>query len=154
MKDNLARLKRLQTALASLKTATNIKPRLVAAKELTAILKKLGAFSPAAPQGADDDYSDNPNDENYRYADTGYIAGSHKEKASSRIKDLAKDGVTVKATDIEWDEIEADPLLAEDVIKKSNILGNVDYQAFRDKDVEAGTAFMIQKVFSSIAAGG
>lgn len=152
MKDKLARLKRLQTALASLKAASDLKSRISAAKELTDILKELGTFNLAAPQGADDDYSDNPNDENYRYADTGYIAGSHKEKASSRIKDLAKDGVTVKATDIEWDEIEADPLLAEDVIKKSNILGNVDYQALRDKDVEAGTAFMIQKVFSSIAA--
>ena len=164
MKQKLAQLKRLQTALASLQAATDIKARLIAAKKLTDILKDVGAISPLTlkevQQAAtvyelnntgDDDYSDNPNDENYRYADTGYIAGSHKERASSRIKDLAKDGITVKATDIEWDEIEADALVAEDVIKKSNIMGNVDYQALKDQNVEAGTAYLIQKVLASVA---
>ena len=164
MKQKLAQLKRLQTALASLQAATNIKARLMAAKKLTDILKDIGAIAPLTlkevRQAAanyelsstdDDEYSDNPNDENYRYADTGYIAGSHKERASSRIKDLAKDGITVKATDIEWDEIEADALVAEDVIKKSNIMGNVDYQALKDQNVEAGTAYLIQKVLASVA---
>ncbi|MGP4716881.1 LPD1 domain-containing protein [Psychrobacter sp. T6-6] len=164
MKQKLAQLKRLQTALASLQAATDIKARLIAAKKLTDILKDIGAISPLTlkevQQAAtvyelnntgDDDYSDNPNDENYRYADTGYIAGSHKERASSRIKDLAKDGITVKATDIEWDEIEADALVAEDVIKKSNIMGSVDYQALKDQNVEAGTAYLIQKVLASVA---
>ncbi|GAA0319147.1 LPD1 domain-containing protein [Psychrobacter aestuarii] len=97
-----------------------------------------------------DSRSDNPSDENYRYADTGYIAGSHKERASNRIKELAKDGVTVKATDIEWDEIESNPLIAEDVIKKSNIMGSVDYQALKNQDMEAGTAYLIQKVLASV----
>lgn len=164
MKQKLAQLKRLQTALASLQAATDIKARLIAAKKLTDILKDISAISPLTlkevQQAAtvyelnntgDDDYSDNPNDENYRYADTGYIAGSHKERASSRIKDLAKDGITVKATDIEWDEIEADALVAEDVIKKSNIMGNVDYQALKDQNVEAGTAYLIQKILASVA---
>lgn len=92
---------------------------------------------------SDDGYSDNPNDGNYRYANTGYIAGSQKERASSRIKDLAKEGITVKATDIEWGQIEADALVAEDVIKKANMVGNVDYQVLKDQDVEAGTAYLI-----------
>lgn len=160
MKQKLAQLKRLQTALASLQAATNIKARLTAAKELTNVLKDIGAIGnltlkevrqAAKDYELDGEYSDNPNDENYRYADTGYIAGSHKERASSRIKDLAKDGITVKATDIEWDEIEADALVAEDVIKKSNIMGNVDYQALKDQNVEAGTAYLIQKVLASVA---
>ena len=164
MKQKLIQLKRLQTALAGLQAATNIKARLMAAKKLTDILKDIGAIGPLTlkevRQAAadyelsstdDDEYSDNPNDENYRYADTGYIAGSHKERASSRIKDLAKEGITVKATDIEWDEIEADALVAEDVIKKSNIMGNVDYQALKDQNVEAGTAYLIQKVLASVA---
>jgi len=164
MKQKLAQLKRLQTALTSLQAATNIKARLMAAKELTNVLKDIGAIGnltlKEVRQAAkdyeldgefDDEYSDNPNDENYRYADTGYIVGSHKERASSRIKDLAKDGITVKATDIEWDEIEADALVAEDVIKKSNIMGNVDYQALKDQNVEAGTAYLIQKVLASVA---
>lgn len=48
---------------------------------------------------------------------TQYIVGSHTEHASSCIKDLAKGGITVKATDIGWDEIGSDALIAEDVIK-------------------------------------
>lgn len=165
MKQKLVKLRRLQTAIISLQAATGIKARIEAAKELTNVLKDIGAIVYVTLEGArqaaagyeelngtsDDDYSDNPNDENYRYADTGYIAGSHKERASSRIKELAKEGITVKATDIEWDEIEADALVAEDVIKKANIMGNVDYQALKNQDVEAGTAYLIQKVLASVA---
>lgn len=152
MKEKLARLKRLQTALASLKAANDIKSRVSTAKELTAILKDLGVFNLESPQGVDDDYSDNANADNYRYADTGHITGAHKERASNRIKELAKEGQTVKSTDIEWDEIESDALLAEDLIKKSNILGDVDYQLLKDADVDAGTALMIQKVLASVGA--
>lgn len=165
MKQRLAKLKLLQTALASLQAAIDIKARLTAAKELINVLREIGAIGSLTlkevRQAAadyeeldgvnEDEYSDNPNDENYRYADTGYIAGSHKERASSRIKDLAKEGITVKATDIEWDEIEADALVAEDVIKKANIMGNVDYQALKDQNVEAGTAYLIQRVLASVA---
>lgn len=151
MKEKLAILKRLRTALASFKASDNIQSRASTAKDLLAVLKELGVFNLESPQGVDDDYSDNANDANYRYADTGHIAGAHKERASNRIKELAKDGQTIKATDIEWDEIESDELLAEDVIKKSNIMGEVDYRALKDGGVDAGTAFMIQKVFASIA---
>ncbi|ERL55211.1 hypothetical protein [Psychrobacter aquaticus] len=164
MKQRLAKLKRLQTALASLQSAIDIKARLTAAKELTNVLKDIGALGyltlkevrQAAADyelngAGEDDYSDNPNDENYRYADTGYSAGSHKECASSRIKDLAKDGITVKATDIEWEEIESDALIAKGVIKKPNIMENVDYQALKDQKVEAGIAYLIQKFLASVA---
>lgn len=97
------------------------------------------------------EYSDNPNDDNYRYADTGYIAGSKKELASNRIKELAKDGVAVKVKDIDWSEIETDALLAESLIKKSNIMGQVDYNELKDNGIEPGTAFLIQKVLASVA---
>lgn len=164
IKQRLAKLKLLQTALLSLQAAIDIKTRLTAAKELTNVLREIGAIGnltlkevrQAAADyeldgASDDEYSDNPNDEKYRYADTGYITGSHKERASSRIKDLAKEGIAVKATDIEWDEIEVDSLVAEDVIKKANIMGNVDYQALKDQNVEAGTAYLIQRVLASVA---
>ena len=163
MKEKLAKLKLLQVALASLKSATDIKSRLTSAKQLTAALKELGAIgsltlgeakdeaSNIPDLDTNDDYSDNINDDNYRYADTGHIAGAHKEQAKNRIKELAQDGQTVKDTDIEWDEIESDPLLAEDVIKKSNIMGEIDYQAMRDSGGDAGTAFIIQKVLASVA---
>lgn len=178
-KDKLKLLSELTSAIIDLKSkaADDKKGRLASAQKLTKVLAKLVPLNPITvdevrqkgrdakeadtdnvemasvdDSAAEDEYSDNPNDENYRYADTGYIAGSHKERASNRIKDLAKEGITVKATDIEWDEIEADPLIAEDMIKKSNILGDVDYQALKDKDVDAGTAYLIQKVLASIGA--
>lgn len=89
MKQRLAKLKLLQTALSSLQAATNIKARLTVAKELTNVLKDIDAIENLTlkeVRQAADDYSDNPNDENYRYADTGYIAGSHKERASNLLK--------------------------------------------------------------------
>ncbi len=98
-----------------------------------------------------DGFSDNPNDDNYRYADTGYIAGSKKELASNHIKQLAKDGVAVKVKDIDWSEIETDALLAESLIKKSNIMGQVDYNELKDNGIEPGTAFLIQKILASVA---
>lgn len=151
--DGIARLKPLQAAVSALNAASDAISRVKAGAALVKVMRDLGLLDAPAAIGdnQEDDYSDNPNDDNYRYADTGYIAGSLKEEASSRIKDLAKDGLTVKATDIEWDEIESDPLLAEDVIKKANIIGDIDYQAMKDDGGDAGTAFIIQKVFASIA---
>lgn len=155
----------INNAVLATTTATTDMQRAQAVIELVAVLTRLGFMGAGKPasvnddvellQGVtddvEDDYSDNPNDENYRYADTGYIAGSHKEQAGKRIKDLSKDGQTVKTTDIEWDEIESDPLFAEDIIKKSNIIGEVDYQAMKDAGGDAATAFMIQKVLASVA---
>ncbi len=159
--ERLKLLAELMAALTELQAITNKKMIPQAAQKLTAVLIKLGyatnaVDAPAKPltmttDVIEDDYSDNPNDENYRYADTGYIAGSHKERASSRIKDLAKEGLTVKTTDIDWEEIEADALIAEDVIKKANILGEIDYQALKDQGMKAGTAYLIQKVIASIS---
>lgn len=156
IKNNLSKIKELQKATAEVQAAANAVSRIKASARLIAILKGMGLYDPPADSvvdGADldDGYSDNVNDDNYRYADTGYIAGSQKEKVGKRIKQLSKDGHTVKSTDIEWDEIEADELFAEDVIQKKNILGEIDYQAMKDADGDAGTAFIIQKVFASIA---
>ncbi len=157
IKDNLSKIKELQKATAEVQAAANAVSRIKASQRLIELLKSMGVYDQnqhdiiGEEDEADDEYSDNTNDENYRYADTGYIAGSHKEKAAKRIKELAKDGHTVKDTDIEWDEIEADALFAEDVIKKANILGDIDYQAMKDAGGDAGTAFIIQKVFASIA---
>lgn len=156
IKNNLGKIKELQKATAEVQAAANAVSRIKASARLITILKGMGLYNPPADtdiDGADldDGYSDNVNDDNYRYADTGYIAGSQKEKVGKRIKQLAKDGHTVKSTDIEWDEIEADELFAEDVIQKKNILGEIDYQAMKDADGDAGTAFIIQKIFASIA---
>lgn len=156
IKNNLSKIKELQEATAEVQAAADAVSRIKASARLIEVLKSMGLYNPPADtaiNGADldDGYSDNVNDDNYRYADTGYIAGSQKEKVGKRIKQLAKDGHTVKSTDIEWDEIEADELFAEDVIQKKNILGDIDYQAMKDAGGDAGTAFIIQKVFASIA---
>lgn len=162
-KSKIAELTTLQQALTELQAATNPIKRVVAGKALMDALKGMGLYSQnhneatlagAEAEGTDnedDEYSDSPNDDNYRYADTGYIAGSQKEKASLRIKSLAQEGKTVKVTDIEWDEIEADSLIAEDVIKKANIMGDIDYQSMKDGGGDAGTALLIQKVLASVA---
>lgn len=157
IKSNLSNITALQSATAEVQAANNAIARIKASTRLIEVLKSMGLYGQNEDNiigdgnAIEDDYSDNTNDENYRYADTGYIAGSHKEKASKRIKDLAKDGQTVKATDIEWDEIEADELIAEDVIKKTNIMGTIDYQEMKDSGVEAGTAFIIQKILASVS---
>ena len=158
IQDNLAAINDIKLASANMQSASGITEQLRAISELTAVLTRLGLMGGSANAektqndvSDNDDFSDNVNDENYRYADTGYISGSHKEQAKNRIKELAQDGQTVKDTDIEWDEIESDPLLAEDMIKKSNIMGEVDYQTMKDSDGDAGTAFMIQKVLASVA---
>ena len=44
MKQKLAELKQLQTALASLQAATDIKARLTAAKEFTNVLREISAI--------------------------------------------------------------------------------------------------------------
>lgn len=156
IQDNLAAINDIRLASDNMQSAIGITNQLKAINELTAVLTRLGLMGSTDTEKTQndvsgDDFSDNVNDENYRYADTGYISGSHKEQAKNRIKELAQDGQTVKDTDIEWDEIESDPLLAEDMIKKSNIMGEVDYQAMKDSDGDAGTAFMIQKVLASVA---
>ena len=156
IKNNLHNIMALQKATAAMQAANDPIARIKAGTRLIELLKSMGLYDQnqdaiiGDSDATEDEYSDNTNAENYRYADTGYIAGSHKEKASKRIKDLAKDGHTVKASDIEWDEIEADPLFAEDVIQKSNIIGEIDYQAMKDAGGDAGTAFIIQKVFAAI----
>ena len=158
--NRLQNIQALQDAIAVLKSATATTERFTALKNLTDVLTRLGYIGSAKPaslpddepiNNPDDDYSDNISDDNYRYADTGYISGSYKEQAKNRIKELAQDGQTVKDTDIEWDEIESDPLFAEDMIKKSNIMGEIDYQAMKDSGGDAATAFIIQKVLASVA---
>ena len=159
-KDKIRNISALNAAIVELQGATKPLDKITASQRLIDLLRSMGLYEPSIEIDTDaetdaetdaDKYSNNPNDENYRYADTGYIAGAHKELAGNRIKELAKDGLTVKSTDIEWDEIESDALFAESMIKKSNIMGNIDYQAMQDKNMRAGTAFLIQKVFASIA---
>lgn len=102
----------------------------------------------ASLDGEDDD----PNSPNYRFRDTGYVAGSRKELAASRIRSAAKSGMMVRATDIDWEEIEQNPREAQELIKKSNLFGVVDWDKLRDGGMEPGAGFLVDRVYASIAA--
>jgi hypothetical protein len=94
----------------------------------------------------------NPNSKDYRYKDTGYIAGSRKEMAANYIKRMAKDGKHINAKDIDWQGIEENPRQAKQLITKSNIFGKVDWDSLRDGGMTGGTAFLLDRVYASVGA--
>jgi phospholipid N-methyltransferase len=95
---------------------------------------------------------DNPNSPNYRYADTGHIAGSRKEQAASQVITRAKkDGARVFATAIDWDDLEQNPREAKELITKSNLFGTVDWHALRDAGMTPGAGFLVDRIYASIA---
>lgn len=86
-----------------------------------------------------------------RFADTGYIAGSRKEMAASFIRDAGKNKRQLGVTDIDWLAIEENPREAGAVIVKANVIGETDYEALVDGGMKPATAFLISKVYASIA---
>lgn len=118
--------------------------------QINAILAKLGAAT-AEQKAPADELSDDPNSPNYRYKDTGYIADSRKERAALQIKQWAAEGRSVKATEIDWDAIEQNPRAAALTITKSNLFGQTDWEKAKSAGMEPGTAFLIDRVYASIA---
>lgn len=102
------------------------------------------------PAPEDDGLSDDPNSPNYRYRDTGDIAGSRKAMAAERIKLAAKNGERLRRTDIDWGEIEKNPREARELIKKSNLFGKVDWEGLKASGMEPGAGFLIDRVYASI----
>lgn len=98
----------------------------------------------------DDGLSDDPNAENYRFKDTGYIGGSRKEMAAQQIKIAAKEGKQVRATDVDWDEIEQNPRQAKLLITKSNLFGKVDWDGLKEGGMEPGAGFLVDRVYASV----
>lgn len=96
---------------------------------------------------------DNPNSPNYRYQDTGYVAGSRKELAASTIKQAAKTGRRVNANEVDWEAIEENPREAKALITKSNLFGVVNWDALREQGMEPGAGFLIDRVYASIGTG-
>lgn len=99
----------------------------------------------------DDGLSDDPNAENYRWKDTGYIADSRKELAASLIRKAKESGQRVLATDLDWEEVEKNPRAAAEIIIKSNLFGAVDWDKLRGDGMEPGAGFLIDRVYASIA---
>ena len=99
-----------------------------------------------------DDSTWDPNSENYRFRDTGYIAGARKEQAALYITRSAKEGVRVNAKEVDWNGIEENPRTAEKLIVKSNIFGEVDWNGLREKGMSGSAAFLIDRIYASAGA--
>ena len=97
-----------------------------------------------------DDLSWNPNDENYRYKDTGYIAGARKELALSQIRLAGRNKERLRDTDIDWEGVEENKRAAKKVITKSNIFGQVDWDSLKENGMTGGAAFLIDRVYAMI----
>lgn len=92
-----------------------------------------------------------PNSEEYKYRDTGYIGGSRKEIASLQIKELQKSGQTVIVREIDWSDLEENPREAESLVLKRNLFGLVDWDEIEKTGMEPGAGFLIDRVYSSLA---
>ena len=98
----------------------------------------------------EDAYSLNPNAENYAYKDTGYIAGSQREKVQITLKRKAEAGETVNIGDVDWNALEENSRTAAQLITKDNIIGKIDYQKMKDKGIDSKAAAMITSIYRSI----
>jgi len=94
----------------------------------------------------------NPKSEDYRYKDTGYIAGSRKETAANYIKRMARDKNHVSEKDIDWQGIEENPRQAKQLITKSNIFGKVDWGTLKESGMTGSAAFLVDRVYASVGA--
>ncbi|QEJ94656.1 hypothetical protein FUT79_05190 [Treponema phagedenis] len=92
-----------------------------------------------------------PNSEQYRYRDTGYIAGSRKELAQNYIKQMAKAEEQILEHEIDWEGLEENPRMAKELIKKSNVFGKVNFNTLIKNGMARGAAFLIDRVYASVA---
>jgi Large polyvalent protein-associated domain 1 len=106
--------------------------------------------SVASPAPAVTDDADDPSSPAYRYADTGYIAGSRKDQASQIIRRAKVDGAQVLITSIDWGELEENPREAKELITKSNLFGLVNWDALKAGGMEPGAGFLVDRVYAAI----
>ncbi len=142
----------LASKVTELQSELSALARVRVSREVLELLAKLEVDldRPLSEEGADDGLSDDPNAENYRYRDTGYIAGSRKELAEALIKRAKDEGRQVLATDLDWEEIERNPRAAAEIITKSNLFGQTDWEALQAGGMSAATGFLIDRVYASI----
>ncbi|MFJ3685573.1 LPD1 domain-containing protein [Pseudomonas sp. NPDC090208] len=123
------------------------------------IRKQLGAPALPVPQmdaeaaaenAADDGLSDDPNSDNYRYADVGYIPGSRKEEAAGAIRKARSEGRMLRGSDIDFAAIEQNPREARALVVKSNLFGVVDWAELRESGTDPAAAYLMDRVYSSL----
>ncbi|MBO7692521.1 MAG: hypothetical protein J6T10_07820, partial [Methanobrevibacter sp.] len=113
-------------------------------------LPKIGINYGDRISAMEDAVSLNPNDVNYAYKDTGYIAGSQKEKIQDFWKRKKESGEGTTIEEIDWTSLEENPRYAEQQITKANILGDIDYNSFREKGMDSRAAYLASRVFAAI----
>lgn len=133
-----------------------------ATTEALALYTQLGGAVRGAPASisaeqaslaADDDgLSDDPNSENYRYKDTGYISGSRKEQATASIKAARDAGQMLRTSDIDFKAIEENPRQARELIKKANLFGQVDWEGLQQDGMPPEVGYLIDRLYASIGA--
>ena len=140
----------VHAALADDRTEPHLRPRLEQqARALTEASLRHANETMLEPEGSDL-LSDDPASPNYRYRDTGYVAGSRKEMAAAVIRSSAREGKQVLPTQIDWNELEQNPREARDLITKSNLFGLVDWDGLRERGMEPGAGFLVDRVYASI----
>jgi hypothetical protein len=113
-------------------------------------LPKIGINYGDRISAMEDSVSLNPNAVNYAYKDTGYIAGSQKEKIQDFWKRKKESGEGTSIEEIDWTSLEENPRYAEQQITKANILGDIDYNSFREKGMDSRAAYLASRVFAAI----
>lgn len=113
-------------------------------------LPKIGVNYGERISAMEDSVSLNPNDVNYAYKDTGYIAGSQKEKIQDFWKSKRESGEGTSIEEIDWNSLEENPRYAQQQITKANILGDIDYNSFKEKGMDSRTAYLASRVFAAI----
>ena len=103
---------------------------------------------PAADTGTYDDLD--PSSPNYRYRDTGYVAGSRKEDAAKMLRQAKRDGAQVRGTAIDWDVLEQNPREAKEVITKSHLFGAVDWDGLKANGMEPGAGFLVDRIYAAV----
>ena len=98
-----------------------------------------------------DELSDDPNSPNYRFKDTGYVAGAKKELAAARLKAEKAAGDILRSKDIDWDTLEENPREANALITKANIIGKPDWESLKASGVEPQAAWLMDKIYRAVA---
>ena len=120
--------------------------------ELGVSLPETGDASSAESESVFEPVADdmNPNSPNYRYRDTGHVAGSRKEMAAQQIRSAGKSGTRLRATDVDWDQIEQNPREAKQLITKSNLFGTVEWELLRVGGMLPAAGYLLDRVYASI----
>ena len=87
----------------------------------------------------------------YKYKDIGHIPGSRKEQALLQIRSCIRDKRGLQQSDLDWTALEENPKEAYNLINKQNVFGASTFDEMEKRKVDPGAAFLIQKIYGSIA---